>query len=327
MALGLPGAVEGEHMGHPDFRFNGRIFASIPKADEEWGMVKLTPEQQAEFVADRSGAFTPAAGAWGREGCTLIDLRRARVGRVTQALVLAFEALTAADRKRLTKRTKGGERTYTVRKEQEKPAGIDRFARREPAAGRGASEESAVAHVALLRGVNVGGKNLLPMKDLCALFTKAGCLRVRSYIQSGNVVFCAPAGEVEDIAAAMEIVIERKFGFRPVIVVRSAKGLANVLASNPFLKDGSARVNEGALHVGFLAKAPPARQVEALETDRSPGDSFKVIGSEVYLHLPGGVARTKLTNAWFDSVLKTTCTVRTWRTVKRLAEMAAEAEA
>lgn len=88
-ALSLPESEEGSHMEHPDFRVGGKIFASLG-ADETWGMVKLTSEQQASFVGDAPDVFAPARGAWGRRGATIIQLRRANKMSVSQAFLLAW---------------------------------------------------------------------------------------------------------------------------------------------------------------------------------------------------------------------------------------------
>lgn len=89
LALALPEAVESSHMGHPDFRVAGRIFATLGP-DEDWGMVKLTPDQQASFIQDEPDVFHPASGAWGLRGATIVTLRRAKVTRVKWALYLAW---------------------------------------------------------------------------------------------------------------------------------------------------------------------------------------------------------------------------------------------
>ena len=94
IALGHYGAFEGSHMGHPDFRAaNGRIFASLTE-DEKTAMASLSPEQQADLIK-RSPAFTPAAGAWGRGGSTMIDLRRADAELVGEAVTLAWQRVSA----------------------------------------------------------------------------------------------------------------------------------------------------------------------------------------------------------------------------------------
>jgi hypothetical protein len=90
LALSLPEAAESAHMGHPDFRVRGKIFATLGSPDEGWGMVKLTPEQQAECVGAEPEAFAPAAGAWGRRGCTNVNLGAATTETLRDALIDAW---------------------------------------------------------------------------------------------------------------------------------------------------------------------------------------------------------------------------------------------
>ena len=95
IALGMEGASEGEHMAHPDFRANGRIFATI-HPDGKQGMVKLTPEQQREFMAANPAMFVPAAGAWGRSGCTMVQFASADAETVGEAMTLAWRSVVSA---------------------------------------------------------------------------------------------------------------------------------------------------------------------------------------------------------------------------------------
>ena len=88
-ALSFPETAEASHMGHPDFRVRGKIFATLGP-DEDWGMVKLTPDQQAPLVQAQPAIFQPASGAWGRQGCTLIQLKKADKLLVRQLLVFAW---------------------------------------------------------------------------------------------------------------------------------------------------------------------------------------------------------------------------------------------
>ena len=88
LALALEGVVEAEHMNHPDFRVAGKIFATLGYPDKQHGMVKLTPVQQEEFIAAHAAAFAPAAGAWGRQGCTSVLLAKA-TKRALQSAILA----------------------------------------------------------------------------------------------------------------------------------------------------------------------------------------------------------------------------------------------
>lgn len=107
LALALDGVVEGAHMGHPDFRVNNRIFASL-RQDGATGMVKVTPEQQAVLLQEHPNAFVPSPGAWGRGGCTDVILASARVPAVRGALHLACELALAMPRPRALARSKPG---------------------------------------------------------------------------------------------------------------------------------------------------------------------------------------------------------------------------
>jgi uncharacterized protein (DUF1697 family) len=174
---------------------------------------------------------------------------------------------------------------------------------------------------AFLRGINLGGRHKVPMAELRAFFAELGAHDVSTYIQSGNVVFRAEEAVARELAAGFERRAEERFSFPVPAVVRSAGALRDVLAGNPFLADGA---DEKALHVLFLASEPDAAAVAGLDPERSAPDAFAVRGREVYLHLPHGVARTRLTTAYFDRVLRTTSTGRNWRTVAKVAAMTEE---
>ncbi len=173
-------------------------------------------------------------------------------------------------------------------------------------------------HLALLRSVNVGGRNPLPMKDLARMFVEIECSDVRTYIASGNVIFSAPPTAAKELPALITERIAARFGYRVPVILRTAQELARTIHANPFLRAGK---NAKTLHVYFLADLPDAHAVRDLDADRSPPDSFRVSGREIYLHLPNGMARTKLTNAYFDSKLSTTGTARKWATVLKLSKM------
>jgi len=95
IALGMKGAAEGSHMGHPDFRVNGKIFATL-HADLRWGMVKLTLGQQQQFVRENPGVFVPESGAWGRQGSTAVRLDSVDEERIGEALTLAWQNIARA---------------------------------------------------------------------------------------------------------------------------------------------------------------------------------------------------------------------------------------
>ncbi len=171
-------------------------------------------------------------------------------------------------------------------------------------------------YVALLRGINVGGKHRLPMRDLAAIIGDLGATEIETYIQSGNAVFAASRKVATDIASATTARIAERFGFDAPVVVVSVDDLAAIVRDNPFVAEGA---DATTLHVAFLADAPTPSAVATLDAARSPPDTFVVRGAAIYLCLPNGVARTKLTNDWFDRKLATRSTIRNWRTVLELA--------
>jgi predicted DNA-binding protein (MmcQ/YjbR family) len=111
IALSLQGAIERAHMGHPDFRANGRIFATL-HADEQWGTLKLTPEEQREFMRIDPDVFVPASGAWGRQGWTNVRLDAADEATVRGAMIMAWENVAA---KRPSRRSSRSARSQDVR--------------------------------------------------------------------------------------------------------------------------------------------------------------------------------------------------------------------
>jgi uncharacterized protein (DUF1697 family) len=172
-------------------------------------------------------------------------------------------------------------------------------------------------YVALLRGINVGGNNKLPMKDLASIFEKSECKNVVTYIQSGNVVFeCST--NVAHLQNSVGAAIEKKFGFNPPLVLRQAADLENVLKKNPFLKAGA---KEDELHVVFLSQEPTQEAIARLEQHRVPPDEFAVRGKEIYLRLPNGAGKSKLATAPSQPKFGVVATARNWRTVKKLFEM------
>jgi uncharacterized protein (DUF1697 family) len=158
------------------------------------------------------------------------------------------------------------------------------------------------------------------MKDLAAIFEETGAAHVRTYIQSGNVVYRASAALARRIPTVVEAAIAERFGFDAPVVTRTATELAAVVRANPYPEE--AEENPKSVHVGFLRDEPAARAVAALDPNRSPPDTFVVKGREIYCHFPNGMGKSKLTNPWLDSRLGTVSTMRNWRTVTTLEEMA-----
>jgi uncharacterized protein (DUF1697 family) len=172
--------------------------------------------------------------------------------------------------------------------------------------------------VALLRGINLGSRNRVPMAKLREVFADAGCEAVTTYIQSGNVVFEKKASDRAALARRLEKAIREAFDVAASVALRTADELAAVVASHPFGRDTSHSV------VTFLAETPDraaVRRVQAL--DVAP-DRVEVAGSDVYLHYPKGFQGARLTGALLEKTLGVAGTARNWRTVTRLADLAEE---
>ncbi len=186
--------------------------------------------------------------------------------------------------------------------------------------------------VALLRAVNVAGKNKIPMVDLRRALGEHGLSRVETYLQSGNVVFDAEADDAAWPAAAVHDLIARDFGHDVRAFVLTAAELARVAAANPFLAGGGAAVpsaDETFLHATFLESPVDEAAFGGLRLPAQPGELAALAaapglaGGVVYLYLPHGYGRTRLNNAYFERALRTPATTRNWRTVVALVEMSA----
>ena len=150
------------------------------------------------------------------------------------------------------------------------------------------------------------------------MFAAAGCKNVRTFIQSGNVIFDSSAKVSAQVPRLVAEQITTTLGYKSPVVLRSFAELEGAVASNPFIKAGAELES---LHLMFLAGVPEASQVAALDPNRSPGDEYVVRGRDIYLRLTTGAADTKLTNAYFDSKLATISTGRNWRTVTKLLDL------
>ncbi len=173
--------------------------------------------------------------------------------------------------------------------------------------------------VALLRGVNVGGKNKLAMNDLRDIATACGYEQVRTYIQSGNLVFSTTTSDTEVMARELRAAIAQATNVDPDVVVRNRDELASVVKTNPYLKRGE---DPGHLHVVFLSGSARASVPLADLASYAPEEAAAV-GRQLYLFLPSGVGRSKLA-ADLSRQKGPAGTMRNWRTVTKLLEMADE---
>jgi len=174
-------------------------------------------------------------------------------------------------------------------------------------------------YIALLRGINVSGKNLIKMAELKVLFTKIGLNDVTTYIQSGNVIFTSEENNTLKIETEIIKAIKTKFGYDLKVLVITKKLLKNIFSSNPFLADKNKVLSS--LFVTFLHESPNKEGIPLLKNYTTKQEEFIVDNKIVYLHYPNGSGRSKLSNNLIESKLKSSATTRNWRTITKLLEL------
>lgn len=179
-----------------------------------------------------------------------------------------------------------------------------------------ADESAKSVHVALLRGVNVGGHRKVPMAALRALAEGLGWERVGTYVQSGNLVFAA-GGTCVALERALEVAIERQFEFAVSVAVRTGAQWLAVAAASPFSAAESERPTM--LHLGLAKRAPKAGAAEQLAPYCTLGESVSVREEVLWIDFAGGVGRSKLTPTILERALGSPVTLRSWKTVQELA--------
>lgn len=175
-------------------------------------------------------------------------------------------------------------------------------------------------YIALLRGVNVGGHNKLPMKQLRALMENIGYQKVNTYIQSGNVIFQTEQNDKKKISNSLRSGIEKNHGFKPDIMLLELEEMKEAVASNPFPE---AVDDPRSLHLNFLAARPSNPDMDSLEEISKESERFELIDRVFYLHAPDGIGRSKLAGKT-EKTLGVSMTGRNWRTVQKIMEMAEE---
>jgi uncharacterized protein (DUF1697 family) len=173
--------------------------------------------------------------------------------------------------------------------------------------------------VALLRGINVVGRRKLLMKDLAAIFERGGFRSVRTYIQSGNVVFRASRGTARSLAAEIGALILKRAGFGPHVLVLSRRELAAAIRSNPFPE---ADRDHKSLHLFFLSARPLHPDLDSLARLKRGREGFALDGKVFYLYTPHGFAQSALHDR-VERLLGVPATARNWRTANELLSMTA----
>lgn len=173
--------------------------------------------------------------------------------------------------------------------------------------------------IALLRGINVGGKHVLPMKNLVSLLEDLHCQNVMTYIQSGNVVFKSEERDDTQLSGRIRDEINRRCGFEPAILLLQLQDMEQIIEENPFPQ---AESTPQTLHVGFLASPPINPDLKKLEELKRDTEQFHLTNSAFYLCAPDGIGRSRLASQ-AERLLGVPMTDRNWRTICKIMEMAA----
>ncbi|MGI8977824.1 MAG: DUF1697 domain-containing protein [Pirellulaceae bacterium] len=174
--------------------------------------------------------------------------------------------------------------------------------------------------IALFRGINVGGNNLLPMKELARDLEALKLKNVRTYIQSGNVVFDSGEKNAQAVAKKITRRIEQEHGFGPQVLLLSPEELKSAIQANPFRQAVS---DPRSLHFFFLEKPATKANIQSLDKAKAPTETYVLKGCVFFLHAPEGIGRSKLA-ATAERHLGVAVTARNYRTVEKIAEMAAQ---
>lgn len=170
-------------------------------------------------------------------------------------------------------------------------------------------------YIALLRGINVGGHNILPMKELSTVLAEMGCQNVLTYIQSGNVVFQAEINDTKIFAEMISANILKSHGFGPKVWLMNQLELETAVNNNPF-DTGNGKI----LHFCFLDDLPNVPNIKKLNELKTESESFELQARILYLFTPEGIGRSKLA-AGLENCLGVPVTVRNWNTVQKLLSM------
>ncbi|MFK5958699.1 MAG: DUF1697 domain-containing protein [Lutibacter sp.] len=178
-------------------------------------------------------------------------------------------------------------------------------------------------YIALLRGINVSGHHKIKMIELRQLFNGLNFKNVSTYIQSGNVIFTSTKNNISKIENSIIEAVKIKFGYDVKVIVITKNELGIIFKSNPFLETSTIEITK--LSVTFLKKIPNLENIPQIEElVLNTKDDFKLIEKSIYLYLPTGAAKTKLTNNLFERKLKIDATTRNWKTVTKLVELSSQ---
>jgi uncharacterized protein (DUF1697 family) len=173
-------------------------------------------------------------------------------------------------------------------------------------------------YIALLRGINVGGHNKIPMAELRSLCAQNGLEKTESYIQSGNLVFTSPLTSTE-VASLLEQAINQHFGFSIPVIVRAATQWSSIVAANPF--PGASDKEPNLVMLGLSKGMPLVDARQELLKYAKFNERVEMVDKHLWIHFPEGSGRSKITPAVLDRVTGSVVTMRNWRTVQKLSAL------
>lgn len=179
-----------------------------------------------------------------------------------------------------------------------------------------------MTYISILRGINVSGQKLIKMDALKLMYQNLGFKNVQSYVQSGNIIFSAPATDIKKLECKIEVQIKKDFGFEVPVIVLGMGDLGKIIKHNPFTNDTDKEASF--LHVTFLSDYPITMDKLGIETKKQENEAVTFGEKVIYLYCPNGYGKTKLHNNFLESKLKVNATTRNWKTVNEIFRLAGE---
>ena len=177
-------------------------------------------------------------------------------------------------------------------------------------------------YISILRGINVSGQKIIKMDALRKMYENLGFQSVKTYIQSGNVIFKSKDSKIDGVVQTISRQIKKDFGFDVPVIVLTIDKLKKIIKNSPFSKD--LRKDASFLHVTFLSSKPKSFEREVIETKRSNKEEISFSDDAVYLYCPDGYGISKLSNSFLETKLKVGATTRNWKTTNELLKIALE---
>lgn len=174
-------------------------------------------------------------------------------------------------------------------------------------------------YISILRGINVSGKNIVKMNALKAMYEDLGLKNVKTYLQSGNVVFQSPLNDNNELANMLSQQIKKQFEWDVLVIVKTHEEWNSLIKANPFLNDSEK--DQQYFHATILSGIAAPLNLTEINDKKGKDEDFAISDQAVYLYCPNGYGRTKLHNGFWESKLKTGATTRNWKTMIALLSL------